>query len=123
MQVLGCVFSTVSALAHGEIMLAVWSLSALATSALALWLLHCRRDLYLRSSLRDWLYTGMRLHRAYAIVGMRRWVGELARVPPVRVVQGGLARGDASRLASGQGDLQQRACLAEQLLQAADRPT
>ena len=75
MQVLGCVFSTVSALAHGEVMLAIWSLSALATSALALWLLHCRRDLYLRSSLRDWLYAGMRLHRAYAIVGMRRWVG------------------------------------------------
>ena len=68
-------FSTVSALAHGEVRLAAWSLSALATSALALWLLHCRRDMYLRSSLRDWLYAGMRLHRAYAIVGMRRWVG------------------------------------------------
>jgi hypothetical protein len=91
-EVLGCVFSTVSALAHGEVMLAAWSLSALATSALALWLLHCRREVYLRSSLRDWLYAGMRLHRAYAIVGMRR--GLMPPPAPTGVTGPGPAAGD-----------------------------
>ena len=72
-QILGCIFSTVSALAHGEARLALWSLSALLTSALSLYLLHRRRDIYLRPPVRDCLYAAMRLHRAFAIVGMRRW--------------------------------------------------
>ncbi|EFN52023.1 hypothetical protein CHLNCDRAFT_59076 [Chlorella variabilis] len=71
-KILGCIFFTVSALAHGEARLALWSLSALLTSALSLYLLHRRRDIYLRPPVRDCLYAAMRLHRAFAIVGMRR---------------------------------------------------
>jgi len=71
-QVLGCIFSTVSALSHSEPWLATWSITALLTSALSLYLLHRRRDIYERPGVRDYLYAGMRLHRAFAIVGMRR---------------------------------------------------
>lgn len=39
---LGCIFSTASALTHGEAALALWSLSALATSLVALYLLQRR---------------------------------------------------------------------------------
>lgn len=76
---LGCIFSTLSALAHGEAQLAAWSASALLTSLAALWLIHRRRDLYL-TAWRDWLYAGMRLHRAVAIVAMRRCGGAAQRV-------------------------------------------
>jgi hypothetical protein len=70
--VLGCLFSGGTALAQGETQLALWSLSALLTSLAALFLLHRRRSLYLRASVRNWLYAGVRLHRACAIVAMRR---------------------------------------------------
>lgn len=71
---LGCLFSAASAVAHGEAVLVAWSVSALLSSALALYLLHHQRELYMSTSLRDWLYAGMRIHRACAIVGVRRWV-------------------------------------------------
>ena len=72
LQVLGGLFSAGTSLAQGETQLALWSLSALLTSLAALFLLHRRRSLYLRAFVRDWLYAGVRLHRACAIVAMRR---------------------------------------------------
>lgn len=71
-QVLGCVFSATSALVKRDAATAAWSLSALLTSAAALFLLHGRRNLHRHAPLRNCLYAVMRLHRAWAIVGMRR---------------------------------------------------